>query len=192
MPDIDRIVEIDRFWSKVDRTGACWKWLGSTNSDGYGQLTIGGRYWRAHRLAWTLTNGEIPEGLVLDHVCRVRSCVNPEHLEVVTNAENVKRGIGPTAINARKQRCKAGHAFDADNTMIGSKGERLCRKCSYRKSSEWGIADRAAIVCGAVIEKPRPSRSDRCTRRVSQGKRCPQHGTFNDPARVLYMPEVDQ
>lgn len=121
-----------RFWSKVDKSGSCWLWTGSKTSWEYGQHTVDGKNWRVHRLAYILTKGEIPKGLHLDHLCRVRHCVNPDHLEPVTNKQNVLRGIGPTANNARKTHCKRGHEFTEANTYVYTRGEhqeRFCKAC---------------------------------------------------------------
>lgn len=80
-----------RFWSKVVPTGFCWEWHGSKSKKGYGQATFAGKNRQAHRVAYELLVGPIPEGLTLDHICRAHHCVNPDHLEPVTSAENVRR-----------------------------------------------------------------------------------------------------
>lgn len=93
-----------RFWAKVDRTtgDACWPWTARLDRDGYGTLKMPtGRSIRAHRFAYELLVGPIPEGLVIDHLCRNRRCVNPAHLEPVTAEENWRRGDAPSAISAR-------------------------------------------------------------------------------------------
>lgn len=92
-----RLSQAERFWSKVDRRGAedCWEWLASRQPNGYGQFSPGGRaggMTTAHRVAYELTFGPIPEGLSIDHLCRNRGCVNPAHLEAVSQRENVQRG----------------------------------------------------------------------------------------------------
>ncbi len=121
---------MERFWSKVDKSGSCWVWTASRNS-GYGQFAIRtGTPVLAHRVAWELTRGPVPEGMQLDHLCRNRLCVNPDHLEPVTNRQNTLRGIGPTAVNARKTECKRGHSL-ADAYV--SKGMRYCRTCALVK-----------------------------------------------------------
>lgn len=97
----------DRFWSKVDKSGTCWLWTASIRATGYGQFRVGKRTRDAHRVAWELTNGSVPDGLQLDHLCRNRACVRPDHLEPVTQRENILRGTAPTAVNAVKTHCDA-------------------------------------------------------------------------------------
>jgi hypothetical protein len=121
-----------RFWSRVDKTADCWLWTGSINSSGYGVLHIDRRPVRAHRLAYEELVGPIPYGLALDHLCRVRNCVRPDHLEPVTLGENVLRGVSPSAVNRRKTHCPQGHPFNETNTYRRS-GRRVCRECSL----EW-------------------------------------------------------
>lgn len=103
----------------------CWIWTGAPDTDGYGRIQIGGKSERAHRVTWALLNGYPPPGLELDHVCRVRACVNPAHLELVTRRENLLRGIGWGARNAAKTGCPRGHPYN----RIGSNGGRRCSQC---------------------------------------------------------------
>lgn len=120
--------DADRFWSKVDRSGACWLWTGLKLPHGYGRFGIGGRADHrdvlAHRFAYELLVGPIPGGLQIDHLCRVRACVNPAHMEPVTGAENTRRGG-----NAAKTHCKRGHEFSTANTYTRHDGRRQCRAC---------------------------------------------------------------
>lgn len=122
--------DVVRFWSKVEKTSTCWLWTDKPNSSGYGLLGFrrDAKVY-AHRLAVHLTRGPIPAGMELDHICRTRHCVNPDHLEPVTHRVNGLRGIAPTAINARKTHCIRGHAFTPENTHINSTGGRRCREC---------------------------------------------------------------
>ncbi len=117
---------------RVEVVGDCWVWKGLTHN-GYGVLSIPNvrPQVRAHRLSYTLHVGPIPSGLVLDHICRNRGCVRPDHLEAVTDRENVLRGIGPTARNFRKTHCSQGHAYTPENTKWTKDGYRRCRAC-YR------------------------------------------------------------
>lgn len=79
----------ERFWNKVEKTGGCWNWVAHKNRDGYGQFALSkGDAQGAHRIAWILTNGEIPAGLMIDHKCHNRACVNPAHLRLATNKQN--------------------------------------------------------------------------------------------------------
>jgi len=125
-----------RFWSKVNKTDTCWLWTGGVDNKGYAGLSFGDVRVLAHRLAWVDANGPVPDGLQLDHLCRVRHCVNPAHLEPVTPGENVRRGdagawlaewwrVQPT--------CRRGHPWTGENTRVTSRGYRLCRACSRRR-----------------------------------------------------------
>lgn len=123
----------DRFWAKVDKTDGCWLWKGQRFvSSGYGQFSVGGRARVAHKVAYQWLVGPVPDGLELDHLCRVRHCVNPSHLEAVTHQENTLRGVGPTAANALKTHCPAGHPYDEANTYVTPTRPtaRYCRACT--------------------------------------------------------------
>lgn len=119
------------FWTKVDfgeGVNGCWLWTGA-RTGGYGVFGFDGGTVVAHRAAFYLCVGPIDQGLELDHLCRVRRCVNPEHLEPVTRRENLRRSpLALPAKNALKTECKHGHAFTEENTYIGKNG-RNCRKC---------------------------------------------------------------
>ena len=120
--------EVPPSWS------ACWRWIGAGNPKGYGQIVRDGRLRQAHRVAYELAIGPIPDGLVLDHLCRNRGCINPLHLEPVTSKENTHRGVGT---NAAKTHCPRGHEYTETNTYRwpGAPGSsRQCRAC--RPSSE--------------------------------------------------------
>lgn len=123
----------ERFWSKVDKSGECWIWTAAIRN-GYGAFSItSGHSVIAHRFSWEASGKTIPEGLVLDHLCRNRACVNPDHLEPVSHWENIRRGISFSAKNARKTHCKNGHEFTVENT-IPTKNRfgtgRRCRVCN--------------------------------------------------------------
>jgi len=120
--------DVARFWSKVSKTENCWNWTGWLRL-GYGQFNVGRRKFAAHRVAYELTVGPIPEGMQLDHLCRNTRCVNPAHLEPVTPVENTHRGTQPAADNARKTHCKNGHPLSGDNLQIVFNGRRRCRIC---------------------------------------------------------------
>lgn len=125
---------VQRFKQKVSvnpDTG-CWEWTACQINTGYGRIWEGGRRGKsllAHRVSYELFVGQIPDGLTLDHLCRVRHCVNPLHLEPVTGRENTLRGEGPAAVAARKTHCDSGHEFTPENTYIARNGTRKCRTC---------------------------------------------------------------
>jgi hypothetical protein len=121
--------DLDRFWSKVEPTGSCWFWTGPKDSHGYGCFKVAGKNLGAHRCAYRILAGVIPRGLQIDHLCRIRMCVNPDHMELVTAVENTRRGFNPAAMNARKTHCSRGHAFDEGNTRLLPQGSRACRTC---------------------------------------------------------------
>ncbi|MEV0526021.1 HNH endonuclease [Streptomyces sp. NPDC050439] len=121
------------FWVKINRAapGGCWAWTGSRLPNGYGRITIARRDLYSHRVSYEIHKGQIPNGLHIDHLCRVRACCNPDHLEAVTCRENIMRSpIAPAAINARKTHCAKDHEFTAANTGQGSDGTRYCRTCA--------------------------------------------------------------
>lgn len=119
-----------RFWSRTQEVNGCWNWTGSKTSAGYGNLRLpNGKYDYAHRVAYRLANGVIPTGLVLDHLCRQRHCVNPAHLEPVTQRENVRRGAA--GYGAIRTECRQGHDITKpENVYTNPAGERRCRVCA--------------------------------------------------------------
>jgi hypothetical protein len=118
-----RELDATGFAHRIAVNGDCWEWTGPRDRDGYGKCSYGRR---AHRLAYERLKGPIPEGLVIDHLCRNRACVNPAHLEPVTIAENNRRGIQPSA---SKTHCVNGHEYDPENTYLRPNGHRDCRAC---------------------------------------------------------------
>lgn len=131
-----------KFWARVNRGSdiECWLWTAGQRSTGYGSFHNGEKNVSAHRFAYEMQVGPIPHGMVLDHLCRTRLCVNPSHLEPITNAENVLRGVGHTAINARKSHCNKGHEYTPSNTYTRPGGGRTCITCRR----EWDRQRRAA------------------------------------------------
>ena len=110
----------------------CWAWMGVITKEGYGRLAIMGKNKLAHRVSYELVCGPIPEELELDHLCRVRSCINPRHLEPVTRKVNAQRGISGRMLAARHRaitHCPAGHAYAGYNVRINLAGARECRAC---------------------------------------------------------------
>ena len=138
-----------RFWSKVAKQDVgCWEWTAYRNKAGYGRFMLNAnRCVRAHRLAYELTIGPIPEGLMLDHLCCNPACVRPDHLEPVTNGENQKRGTGWVADLAAKTRCPQGHAYTETNLRPGSK-TRACRQCHRDRERERSRRKRGSTRTG--------------------------------------------
>ena len=126
---IDRLV--DKF--EIDPETGCWNWTGFRMATGYGTFRYGRDVKKAHRAAYELVVEAIPGGLEIDHLCRNRSCVNPDHLEVVTHRENTVRGNSQAGLNARKTHCPKGHPYDDANTKWFD-GKRYCRECSNANS----------------------------------------------------------
>jgi hypothetical protein len=114
-----------RFVSRVAFGDGCWEWLACKTRDGYGQFRFEGRSQRTHRLAYAWFIGSAPEGTELDHVCRNRRCLRPDHLEPVTHRENVLRGTGSPAEQAKQTSCRRGHPL-----TLGTAGKRYCKTCA--------------------------------------------------------------
>lgn len=137
-----------RFWAKVDvgHPLGCWEWTAQRNRGGYGRIRLTGRgapQVVAHRVAFELLRGPIPDGHELDHLCRNRGCVNPDHLEPVTPLENALRGESINARNARKTRCTNGHALIGDNVLVVNGGKsRRCRTCTREQQARWAREQR--------------------------------------------------
>ncbi|HET98764.1 hypothetical protein LCGC14_2132030 [marine sediment metagenome] len=114
----------------VDPVSGCWVWNGAKcGRKGYGSVSINGHTRRAHRVVYEINKGTIPNGLQLDHSCRNTSCVNPDHLEPVTNRENIERT--PAVITARTaSHCRQGHPWTPENTYLPPNGGRVCRQCT--------------------------------------------------------------
>ena len=136
----------ERFEGRFSVNGqtGCWDWTASKRPNGYGQIGEGGRYCKvlyAHRVAYELYKGPIPAGLDIDHLCRNRGCVNPDHLEAVTRKVNLLRGNTIPAAKARQTHCLKGHAFDEINTRINNRGTRECKQCSRERQRKRPIPD---------------------------------------------------
>lgn len=135
----------ERFWEKVDKNGPippsrpdlgpCWIWRASICGVGYGHLGVDGKTRDAHRISYLLLTGPIPEGYEIDHLCRVRPCVNPAHLEAVTSAENNRRAMAVRV--AARTHCPHGHPYDAENTIHRKNGARGCRACGRLATKQY-------------------------------------------------------
>lgn len=123
----------DKFWTKIKITNFCWEWTGGKRK-GYGLFGLDGKSKSAHRYSYELFKGDIEKGMTIDHLCRNRACVNPNHLESVTNKENVLRGFGLTAINARKTHCLRGHILSGENLYVHKNNYRACKQCMKNRN----------------------------------------------------------
>ncbi len=125
-----RAFTVDDLLRRVAEEGDCWRWLGPTNNKGYGTQTFAGHNWLSHILFYALFNGDVPPiGLELDHTCRKRWCVNPEHLEPVTRSVNLRRSNLVGKAELSKTHCPKGHPYDFINTRIDRHGKRHCKAC---------------------------------------------------------------
>lgn len=122
------MTRLERFESRIAKGTRCWAWTGASQGGGYSQFYDKGKNLLAHRVSYELYIGPIPTGMTIDHLCRNRACVNPAHMEPVSNGENILRGVSFSARNARKTQCDSGHEFTLENTYRWRNG-RHCRAC---------------------------------------------------------------
>ena len=155
--DVARLIETDPTWKRFARDfvvaeSGCWQWTGSLYAVGYGRFSTGGRWVTAHRWCYERLIGPVPPGLDLDHLCRNRPCVNPQHLDPVTRRENLLRGETIPARNSRKTHCPSGHAYTPENTRIYRSG-RYCKACNRERcridSRDRRARERAARMVSA-------------------------------------------
>jgi HNH endonuclease len=137
----------ERIDALTDKSGDCWIWLGSKTDGGYGTIGIAGKNKLVHRVNYERFVGPIPEGLCIDHLCRVRACCNPAHLEAVTYRENNLRGMAPTFVAHRAGTCTSGHEMTPENSYVRKNdGKRVCRTCMHRRyermrDTDWQSTD---------------------------------------------------
>lgn len=128
--------------SKIQKTETCWNWLGMINEKGYGRIDVSGRKISAHKYIYENTLGKIPDSLELDHLCRNRKCVRPDHLEPVTHQENIRRSLKNRVV---KTHCIRGHEFNLENTYLVRDGVRRswrnCRVCRRQNMSKFKKAN---------------------------------------------------
>jgi len=136
-----------RFQTKVvEVASGCWLWTGATNNHGYGQIRVDGQARYVHRLAYETFVAPIPNGFQIDHVCRNRRCVNPAHLEAVTQRVNILRGESPHARHARATHCVHGHPLSGKNLYVRPDGRgRHCKRCFLLRGRERALRRRQAV-----------------------------------------------
>lgn len=171
-----------RFWAKVDKNGPdgvhsqtgenlgpCWLWTAAMAGPGeekYGHVSFGAGMQRCHILTYEAARGPVPYGLVIDHLCRVRRCVNPSHLEAVTTRENLLRGTGIIAIAASKTHCVNGHGLTGMNLLI-DEGKRRCAECRReRRERDTRANGKEPIIRACSLCRKRGHRIERCPQRL--------------------------
>lgn len=136
---------------KIDPSSGCWLWLGSVSGRGYGRIQAGGKSRAAHRVSYEEATGTtIPEGMLCDHKCRTRLCINPDHLRIVDSRTNiVENSTSVSAINAVKTHCINGHEFTPENTNLRTRKNgpmRICRICQAESSRKYKRRKRQALA----------------------------------------------
>lgn len=134
----------ERFWAKVQVTESCWVWTAAMDGHGYGAFWYQRKVAKAYRAAYEMFVGPVPEGMQLDHLCRNRACVNPAHLEPVSQQVNIARGASPSAISVRTNACSRGHDLSSA-AVRRPDGRRYCGEC--RRAT---YVQKPCIGCGGV------------------------------------------
>jgi hypothetical protein len=182
--------QVDRFFARVNKTDGCWLWNRPTE-DGYGEFYFNRRTFKAHRISYTLAKGQIPRGLLIDHMCRNRLCVNPDHLRAVDDATNaLENSNSPASINHRKTHCNRGHELANENLLrVGrNKENRSCHECDKARKRRW---NRKKSAENSLAEKISPTEFRGVVRKHSKwmaeikvkGKRYRHYG-FTDPVEA--------
>jgi len=144
---------MERIRSRVTVTeSGCWEFNGCRIKQGYGRISWNQRLWLTHRVTYTVTVGAIPDDLEIDHLCKNKTCCNPDHLEAVTRSENLRRGTQwhhTVARETSKAHCPAGHTYDPENTYITPQGHRQCRKCKQAAYARYTASGRRAAAARA-------------------------------------------
>jgi hypothetical protein len=170
-PSVYPVLPFEQLASRIDASGDCWEWTGSRTPKGYGQVLvkIDGKWHnrRAHRLVWVALCGPIPGNLSLDHLCRNRGCVNPDHLEPVTERLNKLRGFGLPAMRARQLHCIRGHA----NWTVKKSGSRQCLDCASLYTSPAWESNTNLPYCKRGHERKKESLTSQRACRVCKNAR---------------------
>lgn len=144
----------DQFMARIQpTTNGCWCWTGPLHDAGYGRVRVAGQLVYLHRWMYERVVGLIPSGLTIDHLCRVRSCCNPAHLEAVTRGENVLRGMAATAVAWRNRTCVKGHPMHGENLYVSPKGQSQCRACRRVRHREQARRRRAMLAIGPARDE---------------------------------------
>lgn len=126
----NKLMDTTKYWEKVNKTSGCWKWGAWSNGKGYGLVRINGKSYLAHRISYEIAYGEIPKGLVIDHICNNTKCVNPSHLQAITQQQNILRSTKHISKErASKKQCIRGHNLFGDNLYIRKDRRRACKLC---------------------------------------------------------------
>ena len=148
----------ERFDAKAVKTPSCWRWSGYHTGEGYARLGSE----NAHRIAYELYVGPIPAGMQIDHLCRNKGCVNPAHLEPVTQQENISRSENMAARYARRSHCTNGHEYTPENTRLGPTNNRVCRTCERDRSRRrWAENPEGMRARERMRVRPKRSRKER-------------------------------
>ena len=157
------------FWAKVDfngpipidnpNLGQCWPWTAALNQSGYGTFLQG----LAHRASFRLAGGLIPAGYVIDHLCRTRHCVRPDHMEVVTPAENTRRGNSLPVVTKRTKRCQRGHDLSDEKNVCHTQGSDkclICKRLGVRERYHTDPVLRAKQLERSKADRPKRTKAD--------------------------------